>query len=74
MTCGMVICKLQVSLTCFSLFFFVMQLLKGAIQLKHDVAGLLKEGGKTPVIPRRNWRTKKKRRCISAGYKLHLKA
>lgn len=46
MTCGMVICKLQVSLTCFSHFFFVMQLLKGAIQLKHDAAGLLKEGGK----------------------------
>lgn len=37
----MVICKLQGSLTCFGHFFFIMQLLKGAIQLKHDAAGLL---------------------------------
>lgn len=41
MTWGMVICKLQGSLTCFGHFFFIMQLLKGAIQLKHDAAGLL---------------------------------
>lgn len=48
-----------------------MQLLKSAIQLKHDAAGLLKEGGKLYLAELAD---KKKGRCSSAGYKLHLKA
>lgn len=49
-----------------------MQLLKSAIQLKHDAAGLLKEGGKLYLAELAD--KKKKGRCSSTGYKLHLKA